>query len=109
MEALTPELVAWIGILIGVFARIMIPYLRKVWIGEIKEFDLYYLWVGFAGLILSLIASVLISPGMLINPDATFVQLITANFIVGFGSTSIINEIFALKEVTEKPTSTPPT
>lgn len=101
---MTPELIAWIGIIIGVFARIMLPYLRKLWTNDIKEFDIYYVWVAMVGLVVSLMVSMLIAPDMLINTGATFFELLTTNFTVGFGSTSLINEILAMREVTsEKP------
>ena len=57
---MTTELVAWIAIFVGVLARMMLPYLRKMWAGDIKEFKMYYLWSGFAGLVMSLIVTMLI-------------------------------------------------
>lgn len=105
---LTPELVAWIGILIGIFARIMLPYLRKTWTGDIKEFDIYYLWVALMGLVASVIVSMLIAPDMLINANATFFELLSTNFTIGFGSTSLINEIFDMREVISKEEVAPP-
>jgi len=36
---------------------------------------------------------------MLVSEGATFIQLVSANFVVGFGSTSLINEIFALRDL----------
>jgi len=101
----TPETLAWLGLLLGVIGRVAIPYLRKLWAGEIKQFDIYYVWQGFAGFILSLIVTVLMAPNILINPAATSFQLIITNFVVGFGSTSIINEVFAIGQVT--PAQTP--
>lgn len=102
----TAEMVAWMGMLIGVLARIALPYLRKVWTGEVKEFEIYHIWVGFAGLILSLIVSLLLAPNMLVFTNATFIQLIVANFAVGFGSTSLIHEVFAFNEVKKKTVKT---
>jgi len=99
MAILTPETIAVLGLILGVVARIALPYLRKLWGGEIKEFQIYYIWQGFAGLILALIAAVLIAPNILIVPEATFLQAITANFLVGFGAEALINEIFALRDL----------
>lgn len=99
MEVMTPSFVAAIGLIIGVIARVSIPYLRKMWAGEIKEFQIYYIMQGFAGLILSAIVVILVAPNMLVSEGATFIQLVSTNFVIGFGSTSLINEIFALRDL----------
>jgi len=99
MEVMTPTFVAAIGLAIGVFARVSIPYLRKLWAGDVKQFQIYYIMQGFAGLALAAIVAILIAPNMLVSEGATFIQLVSANFVVGFGSTSLINEIFALRDL----------
>ena len=91
--SITPEFIAWLAILTGVFARVMLPYLRKMWQGKLRTFDNYYLLVGFSGLVLSAIVSFNISP--ILVAGESFYTLFTANFINGFGSTSLINEVFA--------------
>jgi len=98
---MTPELIAWIGMFLGVLARVMLPYLRKMWTGDIKEFKMYYLFTAFAGLILSLIITIMIAPEIFIMDGASFIQLLSANFLVSFGSTSLINEVFAYQELKE--------
>ena len=107
MNVLTPEILAAIGLLLGIIGRITLPYLRKMWLGEIKEFQIYYIWQGLAGLVLSMIVVILVAPNMLINPDASFIQLISANFLIGFGSESLINEIFALRDLKKGNTPAP--
>lgn len=109
MGVLTPEFVATIGLLLGVLGRTALPYLRKMWLGEIKDFQIYYIWQGIAAFILSLIVVVLIVPDVLINPTATFLQLMGANFLIGFGSTSLTNEIFALRDLKKDNTEPAPT
>lgn len=94
--SLTPDTIAWLGLFLGVLGRVGVPYLRKLWAGEIKTFDIYYIWQGFAGFGLALVVAVLMAPNVLINASATFVQLLFTNFVVGFGAESIINEVFAI-------------
>jgi hypothetical protein len=109
MEILSPEFIAAIGLFIGVAARISIPYLIKIWTGEIKQFQIYYLWQAIAGLAISAIVVVLVAPNMLINPDAGFFQLISANAFVGLGSTELISEVFTLRDLKKDNTAvTPP-
>lgn len=109
MALLSPETIAVLGLILGVVARMALPYLRKLWSGEIKEFQIYYIWQSIAGLILALVAAVLIAPNILIIPEATFLQSITTNFLVGFGSEALINEIFALRDLRTKNNVTPVT
>lgn len=109
MEILSPEFVAAIGLFLGVLARISIPYLIKLWKGEVTQFQIYYLWQALAGLALSGIVVILVAPNMLISTDATFFQLIVANFTVGIGSTELIAEVFTIRDLkTEAPSTTPP-
>jgi hypothetical protein len=110
MNILSPEFVAAIGLFLGVLARISIPYLIKIWTGEIKQFQIYYLWQALAGLALSAIVVILVAPNMLINPDANFFQLIFANAIIGLGSTELISEIFTLRDLKKETpaVATPP-
>ena len=110
MNVLSPEFVAAIGLLLGVLARVSIPYLIKLWTGEIKEFQIYYIWQGLAGLALSAIIVLLVAPSMLIAPNASFFQLIATNAVIGLGSTELISEIFTLRDLKKEPiTATPPT
>jgi len=110
MEILSPELIAAIGLFLGVLARISIPYLIKVWTGEIKEFHIYYLWQALAGLGLSAIVVMLLAPNIFTNADATFIQLIFSNALVAFGSTEFIAEVFTLRDLKKEtpPAITPP-
>lgn len=104
----SPELIAWVGILLGVFTRIMLPYLRKLWAGDIKEFDFYYLWVASIGLIFSLVVTMQLAPNIMVDQEASFVQILSANYVVGLGSTSLINEILALRELTKEEVTVTP-
>lgn len=107
MNILTPESLAAIGLFLGVLARIAIPYLIKMWSGEIKDFQIYYLWQALAGLGLSAIVVLFLAPNMLVDPTASAFQLIVANFTVALGSTELISELFTLRDL-RKPEPTPP-
>ena len=106
MDVFTPEFVAAIGLFLGVLGRVSVPYLIKLWKGEIKEFQIYYLWQGLAGLGLAAIVVILVAPNMLINPDASFFQLIFANFTIGMGSTELISEVFTLRDLKKETATT---
>jgi hypothetical protein len=105
MNILSPEFVAAIGLFLGVLARISIPYLIKLWTHEIKEFEIYYIWQALAGLGLSAIVVMLLAPNIFISVGASFLQLISANFLVAFGSTELIAEVFTLRDLKKE---TPP-
>jgi len=107
MEIITPELVAAIGLFLGVLGRVFIPYMIRLWKGEIKTFQIYYIWQGLAGLGLSAVVVILVAPNMLINTGATFVQLIVANFAIGMGSTELISEIFGLRDLKKEEVPAP--
>ena len=109
MEILSPESIAAIGLFLGVVARISLPYLIKIWTGEVKQFQIYYLWQALAGLGLSAIVVMLLAPNIFVNQGATFFQLISANILVAFGSTELIAEVFTLRDLKKNtPPTTPP-
>jgi hypothetical protein len=93
----SPEVIAFFGLFMGTFARIMIPYLRKLWDGSIEEFDIYYLWVAFIGIVFSAIISMLLVPEIMLSDELSFLQLFAGNFTIGFGATDIAHEVLALK------------
>ena len=84
------------GILLGVLARTMIPYLRKIMAGKIKKFDKEYWLTALASFVLSLITTLLIFPKFEFVPAGagveTWIRLFCAAFGFGFAWNSIVNE-----------------
>lgn len=84
------------GILLGVLARTMIPYLRKIIAGKIKKFDKEYWLTALASFVLSLITTLLIFPKFEFVPAGagveTSLRLFCAAFGFGFAWNSLVNE-----------------
>jgi len=84
------------GILLGVLARTMIPYLRKIMAGKIKKFDKEYWLTALASFVLSLITTLLIFPKFEFVPTGVgieiWIRLFCAAFGFGFAWNSIVNE-----------------
>lgn len=101
MEA-TTFWISFLGLWCGIIARITIPYLRKVYQGTVTGWDHRYTFSMIAGAILTFIIAVLSinqltipePPVEGVTPEFLF-QVWTANFIVGYGLISIINEILS--------------
>lgn len=84
------------GVWLGVFARMMIPYLRKLYQGKALKFDPKYLRRTIAALILSTLFSLILFPRMefpvaVINFESGF-KLFCLSLGFGFGLNSIIIE-----------------
>ncbi len=84
------------GVWLGVFARLMIPYLRKLYQGKRLKFDLKYLRRTAASLMLSSIFSFVLFPRMnfaieVISFEMGF-SLFCLCFGFGFGVNSLIIE-----------------
>jgi len=84
------------GILFGVLARTIVPYLRKVKQGKVKNFSSQYISSSIASAILGIIVTLLIFP-QFDMPSAGaglngLVKLFCVSFAFGFGWNTIINE-----------------
>jgi hypothetical protein len=94
------------GILLGVLARTLLPYLRKLMTGKIKKFEKGYWLTAGASFILSVITTLLIFPKFEIVPPGPgvegLIRLFCAAFGFGFAWNSIVNEA---AKWTEKPKS----
>ncbi|MGE4357070.1 MAG: hypothetical protein AB7E08_00770 [Candidatus Omnitrophota bacterium] len=84
------------GIWLGVFSRLMSPYLRKLYYGKKIKFDQKYLRRTIASLILSTIFTFILFPkleipGVVLNFETGF-KIFCLAFGFGFGVNSIIIE-----------------
>lgn len=85
------------AIWLGIFARMMMPFLRKLYKGKPDKFNFKYLRITFASLILSTIVTFLIFPKMevgmdkIINLESGF-KFFCLSFGFGFGFNSLIIE-----------------
>lgn len=85
------------GILLGVLARSLIPYLRKLKQGKVARFSRRYFSTAIASVILGVIVTLIIFPQFK-SPSAEitaegYIKLFCASFGFGFGWNTIINEI----------------
>lgn len=84
------------GILLGVLARTLAPYLRKVKQGKVKEFKNGYWLSALASFILGLITTLLIFPKFEITQTGPgvegLVKLFCTAFGFGFAWNSLVNE-----------------
>lgn len=85
------------GILLGVLARSIIPYLRKLKQGKVIKFSPQYFSTAIASVILGIIVTLIIFPQFR-APSAEitiegYIKLFCASFGFGFGWNTIINEI----------------
>jgi len=84
------------GILLGVLARTLIPYLRKIMAGKIKKFEKEYWLTAVASFILSLITTLLIFPKFefvqTVAGTEVSIRLFCAAFGFGFAWNSLVNE-----------------
>ncbi len=90
------EALKLLGILFGVLARTLVPYLRKLKQGKIKEFEKGYWISALASFILGLITTLLIFPEFkVVQPGAGLeasIKLFCLAFGFGFGFNSLIAE-----------------
>ncbi len=84
------------GILLGVLSRTLVPYLRKLRQGKVKEFKNGYWLSALASFILGLITTLLIFPEFNIAQPGVGVEasikLFCLAFGFGFGWNSLISE-----------------
>ncbi len=84
------------GILLGVLSRTLVPYLRKLKQGKVKEFKNGYWLSALASFILGLITTLLIFPEFNIAQPGVGVEasikLFCLAFGFGFGWNSLVSE-----------------
>jgi hypothetical protein len=92
----TAFLVKFTGLLCGVLARTLLPWLRKVRDGRVRGFSRRYLFSALASLALGLILTLVIFPQFEAGPEGpTFeglFRLFSLAFAFGFGWNSFVNE-----------------
>ncbi len=89
-----------IGLFLGVVARSLIPWLRKLRNGEVKGFDKRYLYSGIATFILGVIITLVLFPqfkgeagGAGVTPGfENYFRLFCLAFGFGFGWNAIVLE-----------------
>ncbi len=89
-----------IGLFLGVVARSLIPWLRKLRNGEVKGFDKRYLYSGIATFILGVIITLVLFPQFKGEAGATgvapgfenYFRLFCLAFGFGFGWNAIVLE-----------------
>ena len=85
-----------LGILFGVLARTLIPYLRKLKQGKVKEFENGYWISALASFILGIITTLLIFPKFnIVQPEVgveASIKLFCLAFGFGFAWNSIVSE-----------------
>jgi len=86
-----------LGILSGVLARTLVPYLRKVKQGKVKEFKNGYWISAFASFILGLITTLLIFPEFNVARSGVglevSIKLFCLAFGFGFAWNSMVSEV----------------
>lgn len=85
------------GVWLGILARLMIPYLRKLYQGKALKFNLKYLRRTIASLILSTIFTIIVFPKFELKPAEILnfengFKLFCLAFGFGFGFNSLIIE-----------------
>jgi len=85
-----------LGILFGVLARTIVPYLRKLKQGKIKSFNNGYWASALASFILGMITTLLIFPkfefGGIAAGTEAFIKLFCTAFAFGFAWNSLVSE-----------------
>jgi hypothetical protein len=92
----TAFLVKFSGLLFGVLARTVLPWLRKVRDGQVRGFSRRYLYSALASLAIGLILALVIFPQFEAGAGAAsfeaFFKLFTLAFAFGFGWNALVNE-----------------
>jgi hypothetical protein len=92
----TDFLIKFSGLLLGVLARTLLPWLRKVMEGKVRGFSRRYLYSALASAAVGVILTLVIFPQFEGGPGArtfeAFFKLFCLAFGFGFGCNSLINE-----------------
>lgn len=92
----TEFLIKFFGLLLGILARTLLPWLRKVKEGKVRHFSLRYLWSALASAAIGLILTLTVFPRFEAGPAGqTFEELFklfTLAFGFGFGWNALVNE-----------------
>jgi hypothetical protein len=89
---ISPEAVAFIGILLACILRTALPYVYKHKDDETIKFQLRYLVTFFLVVIVGTVAAILLFPAFSI-PDTSFLSVFAAAFAYGWTADDIINKI----------------
>jgi len=87
------EVIAFIGLLLGIIFRTASPYLRKIQAGEDIHWENRYLVAAVASLILCTGAALMTYPTLVIDTAAKAIAVFISAFIVGVGAESTIIEV----------------
>jgi len=79
-------------IIFGCILRTLVPYLKKIKDGTIKEFDLKFAFTMVLAIVIGILAGLIAFPAFII-PVGNLWAILTAAFLWGWGSQSIINNI----------------
>jgi hypothetical protein len=92
----TEFLVKFFGLLLGVLARTLLPWLRKVREGRVRGFSRRYLYSALAAAAVGLILTLVIFPQFEAGPEGrtfeAFFKLFCLAFGFGFGFNALLNE-----------------
>jgi hypothetical protein len=92
----TAFLVTFFGLLLGILARTVLPWLRKVQEGKVRGFDRRYLYSALASGAIGLILTLALFPKFEAVPEGgtfeAFFKLFCLAFGFGFGWNALINE-----------------
>jgi hypothetical protein len=92
----TAFLVKFSGLLFGVLARTVLPWLRKVRDGRVRGFSRRYLYSALASLAIGLILALVIFPQFEAGAGGVtfeaFFKLFALAFAFGFGWNALVNE-----------------
>jgi len=107
----TEFLVKLLGLLLGVLARTILPWLRKVKEGKVRGFSRRYVYSALASLALGLILTLAIFPRFDAGAEArtfeAFFKLFCLAFGFGFGWNALINEAGAWAAKSDGPAENP--
>ncbi len=84
------------GLLLGVLARTVLPWLRKVRDGRVRRFSRRYIFSALASLAIGLILTLVLFPRFEAGAESqafeSLFKLFTLAFAFGFGWNALINE-----------------
>lgn len=92
----TEFLVTFFGLLLGVLARTVLPWLRKVREGKVRGFGRRYLYSALASVAIGLVWTMVLFPRFEAGVDGrtfeAFFKLFALAFGFGFGWNALVNE-----------------